>query len=76
MAVGYGDIHPIDDVGYGIGFFYITLVVLSTLTILMKMVNALRSQSKVHEVLSKTFDANVMEAFDRHKDGQCLKNNQ
>ena len=44
-------------------------MVLSTLTMLMKMVNRLRSQSKVHEVLSKTFDVGVMAAFDRQKDG-------
>ena len=73
LAVGFGDIHPNDDVGYGIGFFYIALVVLSTLTILMKLVSAIRSQSKVHEVLSKTFDSNVMAAFDRQKDGQISR---
>jgi len=69
LAVGFGDIHPTDNVGYWVGFFYITVVVFSNLQLLMKFVSAFRSQKKVHDVLSMTFDMSVMNAFNRNHDG-------
>lgn len=66
---GFGDIHPSDTAGYWVGFVYITIVVFSNLQFLMKLVSAFRSQKKVHDVLSMTFNVGVMTAFNRNHDG-------
>jgi len=73
LAVGYGDTTPTDPLGYGIGFFYITVLVVSNIQLLMQYVQLFRGQAKVAEVLSMTFDPEVFKEFNKNGDGEITQ---
>ena len=73
LAVGYGDTTPTDPLGYGVGFFYITVLVVSNIQLLMQYVQLYRGQAKVSEVLSMTFDPEVFKEFNKNGDGEITQ---
>lgn len=60
-------------VGYGVGFFYITMLVVSNIQLLMQYVQLYRGQAKVSEVLSMTFDPEVFKEFNKNGDGEITE---
>ena len=60
-------------VGYGVGVFYITMLVVSNIQLLMQYVQLYRGQAKVSEVLSMTFDPEVFKEFNKNGDGEITE---
>lgn len=69
LAVGYGDYHPDDNVGYMFTFFYSFIFFLLTFRIISQFIKAVRRPSSYKQVLQSTFDIDRMKSFDRDDDG-------